>query len=140
MNRLNSREPSTASRATPPGQANRRLASREVATPRLTPSRPPTNDRVIASIRNWRRMWPARAPRARRMPISRVRSLTDTNMMFMMPMPPTTREMAADPPSRLVKIWVTELEALTRSAWLRMMKSSLRGGVILWRRRSRLPI
>ena len=74
------------------------------------------------------------------MPISRVRSLTDTSMMFMMPMPPTTSEMAADPPSRLVKIWVTELEALTRSAWLRMMKSSLRGGVILWRRRSRLPI
>ena len=29
------------------------------------------------------------------MPISRVRSVTETSMMFMMPMPPTTREMAA---------------------------------------------
>ena len=31
------------------------------------------------------------------MPISRVRSVTDTSMMFIMPMPPTTREMAAMP-------------------------------------------
>ena len=35
--------------------------------------------------------WPASAPMARRMPISRVRSVTDTSMMFMMPMPPTSR-------------------------------------------------
>ena len=35
------------------------------------------------------------APRDLRMPISRVRSVTDTSMMFMMPMPPTSREMAA---------------------------------------------
>ena len=28
-------------------------------------------------------------------PISRVRSVTDTSIMFMTPMPPTTREMAA---------------------------------------------
>ena len=33
----------------------------------------------------------ARAPIARRMPISRVRSVTETSMMFMMPMPPTSR-------------------------------------------------
>ena len=36
-----------------------------------------------------------RAPTARRRPISRVRSVTETSMMFMMPMPPTTSEMAA---------------------------------------------
>ena len=35
------------------------------------------------------------APRARRMPISRVRSVTVASMMFMMPMPPTTSEMLA---------------------------------------------
>ncbi len=39
------------------------------------------------------------APRLRRIPISRVRSVTVTSMMFMMPMPPTSREMAAMPPS-----------------------------------------
>ena len=38
------------------------------------------------------------APSAFRIPISRVRSVTDTSMMFMMPMPPTIREMAAMPP------------------------------------------
>ena len=32
-----------------------------------------------------------RAPTALRMPISRVRSVTLTSMMFMMPMPPTSR-------------------------------------------------
>ena len=34
-----------------------------------------------------------RAPTAMRRPISRVRSVTETSMMFMMPMPPTTSEM-----------------------------------------------
>ena len=34
-----------------------------------------------------------RAPSALRMPISRVRSVTLTSMMFMMTMPPTTSEM-----------------------------------------------
>ena len=32
-----------------------------------------------------------RAPIALRMPISRVRSVTDTSMMFITPMPPTIR-------------------------------------------------
>ena len=36
-----------------------------------------------------------RAPTAMRMPISRVRSVTETSMMFMMPMPPTSSEIAA---------------------------------------------
>ena len=35
------------------------------------------------------------APSALQMPISRVRSVTDTIIMFIMPMPPTSREMAA---------------------------------------------
>ena len=36
------------------------------------------------------------APIALRMPISRVRSVTDTSMMFMIPMPPTSSEMLSD--------------------------------------------
>ena len=39
------------------------------------------------------------APMALRMPISRVRSVTVTSMMFMMPMPPTSSEMPAMAPS-----------------------------------------
>ena len=40
------------------------------------------------------------APTARRTPISRVRSVTLTSMMFMMPMPPTTSETLAIAPSK----------------------------------------
>jgi hypothetical protein len=49
-------------------------------------------ERVAASTRNCARMSRCRAPTAILMPISRVRSITDTSMMFMMPMPPTTRD------------------------------------------------
>ena len=41
------------------------------------------------------RMSRSRAPIERRMPISRVRSATLTSMMFITPMPPTTRLTAA---------------------------------------------
>ena len=41
----------------------------------------------------------SRAPIAMRMPISRVRSVTLTSMMFMTPMPPTSRDTAAIPTS-----------------------------------------
>ena len=43
-----------------------------------------------------------------RMPISRVRSVTDTSMMFMMPMPPTTSDTEAIAPS---------ISDMTRVVW-----------------------
>ena len=46
------------------------------------------------------------APSALRTPISRVRSVTETSMMFMMPIPPTSRLTAAMLASRLVNTWV----------------------------------
>ena len=46
----------------------------------------------------------AAAPRALRMPISRVRSRTETSMMFMIPMPPTISEIEAIPPSSSVSV------------------------------------
>ena len=42
------------------------------------------------------------APTALRMPISRVRSVTDTSMMFITPIPPTSSEIAATSPSSVV--------------------------------------
>ena len=63
------------------------------------PTVPPQADKMADSVRNWTITSRVVAPRALRMPISRVRSVTDTSMMFMMPMPPTTREMAAIPPT-----------------------------------------
>ena len=64
---------------------------------------------------SWRR-----APIALRMPISRVRSVTVTSMMFMIPMPPTTSEMPAIAPSIKVSTPVV-CDALFRtSCWLRI--------------------
>ena len=44
-----------------------------------------------------------RAPSALRVPISRVRSVTLTSMMFMTPMPPTSSEIAA---MTTIAIWM----------------------------------
>ncbi len=55
--------------------------------------RPPMRQMAAASVKNWIMMAELGAPMALRTPISRVRSATETNMMFMMPMPPTKRDM-----------------------------------------------
>jgi len=55
-------------------------------------------------MRNWMTMSFRFAPSARRMPISRVRSVIVASMMFMMPMPPTMREIAAIDPRTMLKI------------------------------------
>ena len=46
------------------------------------------------------------APRALRMPISRVRSVTVTSMMLVTPIPPTSSEIAATAASSTVKVCV----------------------------------
>ena len=56
---------------------------------------PPISASVTASTRNCARMSRLRAPTAIRSPISRVRSVTDTSMMFMIPIPPTSSETEA---------------------------------------------
>ncbi len=65
-----------------------------------TPIAPPIADTTSASIRNCCRMLRVRAPVAMRMPISRVRSVTVTSMMFITPMPPTSSEIAAIEPEQ----------------------------------------
>ena len=54
--------------------------------------------------RNCVTMWRRLAPSARRMPISRVRSVTVASITFMMPMPPTSRLMPAIEPSTMLKM------------------------------------
>ena len=49
---------------------------------------------MIASVRNCMRISRGDAPTASRTPISRVRSVTVTSMMFMMPMPEITSVIA----------------------------------------------
>ena len=53
-------------------------------------------------------MSPRRAPMALRMPIARVRSVTDTSMMFITPIPPTSSEIAATSPSSVVNTLLVE--------------------------------
>src|SRR5213076_1722242 len=84
------------------GHSASRAMSRVAPMPRTTPAAPPTRLSAVASTRNWKRMWRARAPTARRTPISRVRSVTDTSMMFMIPMPPTRSDTDATLSSRFV--------------------------------------
>ena len=55
-------------------------------------------------MRNWLKMSMPRAPTLMRKPISLVRSVTLTYMMFMMPIPPTISEMPAIHASRMVNM------------------------------------
>ena len=69
------------------------------------------------------------APMALRMPISRVRSATETNMMFMMPMPPTNsdRPVMNKPTAAIVP--ATRWKLLIKvSCWLMEKSSSSPGG------------
>ena len=59
---------------------------------RIIPTHPPNKQMNKASNKNWRMILPCVAPMALRTPISRVRSFTETNMIFIIPIPPTTRE------------------------------------------------
>ena len=61
---------------------------------------------VSASMMNCRRMSQVFAPTDIRMPISRVRSVTETSMMFMMPIPPTSSETDAIAARSMPMTWV----------------------------------
>src|SRR2546425_1005824 len=67
------------------------LSSSPIESPSRMPSTPPINVSVAASTRNCHRISRRVAPRALRTPISRVRSVTETIMIAMTPMPPTSR-------------------------------------------------
>ena len=79
---------------------------------------------TVASVRNCRRMIRGVAPSALRRPISRIRSVTETSMMFMTPMPPTSSEIAAMPPSRTVRVREVLVAVSTIDSWLLMLKSA----------------
>jgi hypothetical protein len=101
-----------------------RSTSHAPPTPITSPMPQPIRDSVSASIRNCHKISLRRAPIAMRMPISRVRSVTDTSMMFMMPMPPTTKEIAAIAPSSILMTRVVEASASAIAVRLRTVKSS----------------
>ncbi len=75
------------------------LPSRTVKTyPNTIPREPPMQLMRVASITNCLIISFFRAPIAFRIPISLVLSTTDTNMMFIIPIPATNRDIPAIPP------------------------------------------
>ena len=96
------------------------------------PIRPPITLNNNASERNCQRISLGVAPTDWRRPISRVRSVTLTSMMFMMPIPPTIREMPATQANRLRKAAVVDSWVVMMFCWVVMVKS---GAVAetLWR-------
>ena len=84
--------------------------------PSKMPMAPPMAEVVPASMMNWLRMSRHLAPRDFRMPISRVRSVTDTSMIFMIPMPPTSRLMAAMRIRIIIRVFSMESMASIISA------------------------
>ena len=76
-----------------------RLATTEISLarpmPSITPKTPPALVSTADSVRNWAMMVRRLAPRAFLRPISAVRSVTETSMMFITPMPPTSRDRLA---------------------------------------------
>ena len=93
------------------------------AKPTATPIAPPPVHKATASITNWVRMSRGLAPIASLSPISRVRSVTDTSMMFMMPIPPTISETQATAASSAETVRVDASCAATMEAAVATLKS-----------------
>jgi len=106
------------------------------ASPPATPSSPPTRLSTVASVRNWASTSPRRAPIARRMPISAVRSRTATSITLAIPIPPTTRLIAAMAVIRRVKLSLDSRSASISVVGLMTLKSSSAPGSRLWAARN----
>jgi hypothetical protein len=106
-------------------QSNTALNVYDDAIPSSTPIVPPAMLSDIASATNCRSTSIRFAPSARRRPISFVRSVTDTSMMFMMPIPPTMSEIAATLASRYAIVSVVDDSTRAISSGERTEKSSV---------------
>ena len=84
-----------------------------------TPASPPIKDNITASIKNWIMISWRLAPMALRKPISLVLSVTDTNIIFIIPMPPTNNEIAAIEPQSMDIVLVVASKVALMSAIFR---------------------
>ena len=76
-------------------------------TPSKSPISPPMRHRIMDSVRNWNNIVDVLAPRAFRMPISRVRYVMETSIIFITPIPPTTRDIALTAAMNMVNTFMT---------------------------------
>ena len=65
---------------------------------------PPTKEMTADSIKNCVKTSPVLAPRAFLIPISLVLSVTETSIIFIMPIPPTTSDIAAMAPTAIESV------------------------------------
>lgn len=86
---------------------------------------------TTASVRNCTTMSALRAQMDLLMPISRVRSETDTSMMFMIQMPQTTSDIDAMPTRNTLSVSVTLVMVASMSAELEIEKFALAESLIL---------
>src|SRR5271157_3962306 len=98
------------------GQDKNVVTNLAAEMPKITPITAPVILIIIASVKNCNKMSTPVAPMAIRKPISRVRSVTDTYMIFMMPMPPTTSDIPAITASSMVNNWLVALNVLMSSS------------------------
>ena len=92
---------------------------------------PPVILSKIDSVRNCNKISNPLPPIAMRRPISLVLSVTDTYIIFMIPIPPTRREIPAIAPSKIVRILLTELKVDNNSVWFLIVKSFWSDALIL---------
>ena len=71
--------------------------SQDIRYANPTPNTPPDKLSIMLSVKNCIRISLFFAPMDFLIPISLVRSVTDTNIIFIIPMPPTSSEIAAIP-------------------------------------------
>ena len=105
-------------------------------TPTITPRSPPVTDISTDSMRNCNEMTGPVAPTAIRSPISFVRSVTLTSMMFIIPIPATSSEKAAATTRMIVTVSIVDDIVSIISACERMVKSSSASSFSLWLSRS----
>src|SRR5574341_2000097 len=91
--------------------------------PNKIPNKPPKSDKTNASIKNWDKMSPLLAPIAILIPISLVLSVTETSMIFMIPIPPTIKETKAIPAKSKEKVREVSSRVAKISDWVRILKS-----------------
>lgn len=71
------------------------LSKIEITNANTIPMSPPVKLKITLSVRNWVKISLFFAPMAFLMPISRVLSVTETSIIFIIPIPPTSKEIAA---------------------------------------------
>ena len=108
------------------------LKIKPIKPDKAMPMKPPSKQINTASIKNCDKMFICRAPMAMRTPISLVRSVTDTNMIFITPMPPTISEIKAMLEINIVIVPVVDSMVCLIESLLRVKKS-----LVPWRASSK---